>query len=81
MYVHQQKPLANRLALALLRVQRKAKLGELPEEARWINRTRLIFLKRKQALFLAPFAMESSSEARRPKKFNVEGPETQKDLP
>lgn len=39
-----QKALARRLARAMLKVQQLAQAGRLPEDARWLTRTRLVFL-------------------------------------
>ena len=42
-----QRPLANRLARAMLRVQIAAKEGRLGPQARWLTRTKLMYLKKK----------------------------------
>lgn len=42
-----QKPIAWRLARAMLKVQQRANAGDLPAEVRWLTRTRLVFLEKK----------------------------------
>ena len=42
-----QRPVANRLARAMLRVQTAAQEGRLAPEARWLTRTRLTLIKKK----------------------------------
>lgn len=52
-----QRPVANRLARAMLRVQNLAKSGGLAPEATWLTRTRLIFLKKKASKKPRPVRM------------------------
>ena len=42
-----QKAVARRLARAMLKVQQRVQAGNLPEDARWLTRTRLVYLKKK----------------------------------
>ncbi len=54
-----QKAIARRLAHAMLKVQNLASEGRLPEEARWLTKTRLAFLENRAAPCLALFALVS----------------------
>ncbi|CAK0846886.1 unnamed protein product [Prorocentrum cordatum] len=68
-----QRPLANRLARAMLRFQEAARDGKLGTEARWLMRNRSVFLKKKGSAKPKPVRVGEFLRATMAKKVQKKG--------